>query len=142
MGVFPKNGSNFANTYIGLFTGPGTASSVTAMQTAVLASATNITEATGIGGYARQTVSAASWGAQASGTGAAASGRQSTASQVSFPAATAPYATAINGFFLCSTSATGTGVSIFVANFDDTTAIASLAIGDIVKITPTFGLLP
>ena len=139
MGVFPKNGTNLANTYVGLFTGPGTASSVTAMQAAVLATSTNITEASP-GGYARQAMAASGWGAQAAGTGAAASGRQSTGAQLSFPAASGAYATAINGFFLAN--AVSAGISIFVANFDDVTAIASLALGDIVKITPVFGLLP
>jgi len=143
MGVFPKNGTNLATSYCGLWTGPGTASTVGTSVSATMASYTNIAEVTlGTWSYARQSIAAASWGAFSTGTGAAAGGRQVTAGQVTFPAATASYATAINGFLLCDASAHGSEKSIFVANFDDTTAIASLAIGDIVKVTPTFGLLP
>lgn len=143
MGIFPKNGSNLATSYCGLWTGPGTASTIGTSVSAVMASYSNITEVTlGTWSYARKSIASASWGAQAAGTGAAAGGRQSTAGQVTFDAATAPYATAINGFLLTTASGHGSEVSIFVANFDDTTAIASLAIGDIVKVTPTFGMLP
>lgn len=140
MGIFPKNGSNLATSYVLLITS-GTASTLPSHQTAVLANYTTVAEAA-FTSYARQSVAAASWGAQAAGTGAASGGRQSTAGQVSFPAAGASYATAINGFGLTNASAHGSEIGIFYANFDDTTAIASLALGDIVKVTPTFGLLP
>jgi hypothetical protein len=139
IGIFPKNGTNLATGYLGLFT-TGTASTVPA-QTCVLSTYTGIAEA-GFTSYARQSVAAASWGANAAGSGAASGGRQTTASQVSFPAAGASYSTAINGFFFCNASAHGSEIGIFYANFDDLTAIASLSLGDIVKVTPTFGLLP
>lgn len=143
LGIFPKNGTNLATSNCGLWTGPGTASTIGTSVSATLSTYTNIAEVTlGTWSYARQSIAGASWGAQATGAGAAAGGRQTTAGQVSFPAATATYATAINGFFLCDLSTHGTEKSIFIANFDDTTAIASLAIGDIIKVTPTFGLLP
>lgn len=143
MGIFPKNGTNLATSYCGLWTGPGTASTIGTSVSATMSTYTNIAEVTiGIWSYARQSIAAASWGGQATGTGAAAGGKMTTAGQVTFPAATASYATAINGFLLCNASGHGSEVSIFIANFDDTTAIASLAIGDIVKVTPTFGLLP
>lgn len=139
--IFPRGGTNLTTTYVGLFTSQ-TASTVPAA-TAVLATYTGVTEVTiGTWGYARQSVASGSWGAKAAGSGAASGGRQTTAGQVSFPAATAPYATAINGFLLANASAHGSEIGIFYANFDDTTAIASLALGDIVKVTPTFGLTP
>lgn len=141
MAIFPKNGTNLATSYVGLWTGGSgspSASSVGTMNTCVLATPTGITEAA-FTSYARQSVAAASWGAQAAGSGAASGGRQSTAGQVTFPAAGAAYATAILGFFLATASTAG--VSIFVANFDDTTSIATLALGDIVKVTPTFGMV-
>jgi hypothetical protein len=143
-GIFPKGGTNLTTTYVLLWTGPGTASTVTAaMQTSVLSTYTGIAEVPiGTAGYARQSIAAASWGAMAAGAGAAAGGRQTTAGQVSFPAATAAYGTAINGFGLANVAAHSGDVGIFYANFDDVTAIASLALGDIVKVTPTFGLTP
>lgn len=139
LAIFPRGGTNLTTCYLGLFTG-ATASS-TPLQTAVLSTFTGVAEAA-FTSYARQSIAAASWGAQAAGSGAASGGRQSTAGQVSFPAAGAAYATAINGFFLCDLSSHGTEKGIFYANFDDTTAIATLALGDIVKVTPTFGLTP
>ena len=140
MAIFPKNGTNLATTYCGLWTTGATASTVPAAAT-VLSTYTTIGEAAPTS-YARQSIAAASWGAQAAGSGAASGGRQSAAGQVSFPAAGAAYATAINGFFICNALAHGSEISIFIANFDDTTAIASLALGDIVKVTPTYGMTP
>jgi len=141
LGIFPRGGTNLTTTYVGLFTGL-TASTVPA-QTAVLSTYGGAAFGeSAFTGYARQSVAAASWGAQAAGAGNAAGGRQSTAAQASFPAATATYATAINGFFLADASAHGSEKAVFYANFDDTTAIASMAIGDVIKVTPTFGLLP
>lgn len=143
LGIFPRGGTNLTTTYLGLWTGPGSASTVTGMGAAVLSTYTSVAEVTiGTWGYARQSIAAASWGAQAAGAGAASGGRQTTAAQVSYAAATAAYATAINGFFLCNAAAHGSEIGIFYANFDDVTAIASLALGDIIKITPTFGLTP
>jgi hypothetical protein len=136
LAIFPKNGSNLATSFLGLFTSQ-TASTVPAAS-AVLATPTGVTEAA-YTGYARQSIAAASWGTIGAKTMWTQSGRGTTAGQVSFPAATAAYATAINGFFLASASTAG--IALFYSNFDDTTAVASLAIGDIIKVTPTFGLL-
>jgi hypothetical protein len=139
LGIFPKNGANLATSYLGLFTGatqttvPGT--------NAVLSTYTGVAEAA-FTSYARQSIASASWGANAAGSGAAAGGRQTTAGQVSFPAAGAAYATQINGFLLANVAAHGSEVGIFYANFDDGTGIAALALGDIVKVTPTYGLTP
>lgn len=149
LGLFPRGGSAITSTNLGLFQGL-TASTVPAAA-AVLsdygaAAGTTITEAS-FASYARQSIASGSWGAQAAGTGNASGGRQSSAAQVSFPAATATYSTAINGFFLANQTAHGTPAAAsdkayFYANFDDTTAIATMAIGDVIKVTPTFGLLP
>lgn len=136
LAIFPKNGTNIATTYLGLFTSQ-TASTVPAANM-VLATPTGITEAT-YTGYARQSIAAASWGAIGAKTMWSQSGRGTTAGQVSFPAATATYATAINGFFLATASTAG--VCLFASNFDDTTAVASLAINDVIRVTPTFGFL-
>lgn len=136
LAIFPKNGSNLATSYLGLFTSQ-TASTVPAANS-VLATPTGVTEAA-YTGYARKSIAAASWGAVGAKTIWSQSTRGATAGQVSFDAATAAYATAINGFFLASASSAGVG--LFYSNFDDTTAVASLAIGDIIKVTPTFGLL-
>lgn len=136
LAIVPKNGTNIATTYLGLFTSQ-TASTVPAASM-VLATPTGITEA-GYTSYARQSIAAASWGATGAKTIWTQSTRGTTAGQVSFPAAGAAYATAINGFFLATASTAGT--CLFASNFDDTTAVASLALGDIIRVTPTFGML-
>lgn len=130
-----KGGTSPANTYLGLFTSQ-TASTVPAA-TAVLATSTGVTEA-GFSGYARVAVPAASWGTTGVKTVWSQTVRGTTAAQASFPAATAAYATPITGFLLASTSTAG--VSLCYSNFDDTQAIASLALGDIIRVTPTYGL--
>lgn len=136
LAIFPKNGTNLATSYLGLFTSQ-TASTVPAASM-VLSGPTGITEAA-FTSYARSSIAAAAWGTTGAKTMWSQSGRGTTASQVSFPAAGAAYATAINGFFLATASSAG--VCLFASNFDDTTAVSSLALGDIVKVTPTFGLL-
>jgi len=127
LAIFPKNGSNLATSYIGLFTSQ-TASTVPAT-TAVLATPTGVTEATGTG-YARQSIAAAAWGATAAGTG----GRKTTAGQVTFPTVGAGAWGTINGFFIATAATAGT--AIYYANFDDVTAIVS-AVNDIIRVTPT-----
>lgn len=136
LAIVPKNGTNIATTYLGLFTSQ-TASTVPA-STAVLATPTGVTEA-GYTSYARQSIAAASWGTTGAKTIWTQSARGTTAGQVSFPAATATYSTAINGFFIATASTAG--IALAYSNFDDTTAVATMAIGDIVRLTPTFGLL-
>lgn len=136
LGIFPKNGTNLANIYMGLFTSQSASTVPAANMT--LAGPSGITEA-GYSGYARQAIAASSWGTAGAKTIWSQSTRGVTAGQVSFPAATATYATPINGFFLATTSSGG--VCLLVSNFDDVTAVTSLAIGDVVRVTPTFGLL-
>lgn len=138
LGVLPKGGSSPATLYLGLFTSQ--TASTTPAATAVLgASPSGITEAT-FSGYARVAVASTDWGSVSSGDTVWGQTPVSsvTASQKSFPACTGTSSTAINGFFLCSASSSGT--LIYASNFDDTTAIASLALGDIVKVTPKFAL--
>jgi len=98
------------------------------------------TNEVGYTSYARVAVASTDWGSVTSNdTVWGQTGVSSVAaSQKSFPAATATYSTAINGFFLASASTQGT--LIYASNFDDTTAIATMAIGDIIKITPKFAL--
>jgi hypothetical protein len=136
VGVVPKNGTNLANTYLLLCTG-ATASTVPA-STAVLGTYTGVAEA-GYTSYARQTMAAASWGATGAKTKWTKNFRGTDAAQVSFPAATATYATAINFFGIADASAHGSEHGLLYSNFDDTTAIATMAIGDVIKVTPTFG---
>lgn len=126
LGVIPKNGTNISTLYVGLFTSQ-TATTVPA-STAVLATATGVTEVSG-SGYARQSIAAASWGAIAAGTG----GRKTTGPQVTF-AATGTWSVA-NGFFIADASTNG--IAIFYANFDDGTAVTLLN-GDSLKVTPTW----
>lgn len=136
LGVIPKAGTTPATLYLGLFTSQ-TASTVPAANM-VLATPTGITEA-GYTSYARVSIASASWGATGAKTSWSQTGRGTTAAQVSCPAAGAAYATAINGFFI-ATALTG-GICIFASNFDDTTAVATMAIGDVIRVTPTFTLL-
>lgn len=133
--VLLKNGGSPATLYLGLFTSQ-TASTVPAAN-AVLATPNGVTEA-GYTSYARVAVATADWGATGDKTVWTQAVRGATAAQKSFPAAGAAYPTAINGFFL-ATALTG-GVAIYYSNFDDATAISSLALGDIIRVTPTFGL--
>lgn len=131
-----KAGTQPSTLYLGLFTSQ--TASTTPGASAVLSTSTGVTEA-GYTNYARVSIAAASWGATGAKTTWSQTGRGTAASQVSFPAATAAYATAINGFFLASASTAG--VALAYSNFDDTTAVSTMAIGDIIKVTPTFTLL-
>lgn len=125
LAVFPKNGTNAASTYIGLFTA-FTASTVgTSGQTRA-----DYTQVSG-GAYAHQTIAAASWGATAAGSG----GRKTTAGQVTFPTATAVWGT-VNGFMVLNTSTAAAGSVYMAANFDDTTAV-TINTNDVIKVTPT-----
>jgi len=135
LGITPKGGTSPANLYLGLFTSQTASTVITATQTL----AANITEAT-YTGYARVAVASSDWGSATLETvWLQANVMTVTASQKSFPVATAANLSApVNGFFLASAS-TG-GVAVMVSNFDDQTAIASLAIGDIIKIVPKFAL--
>lgn len=135
LAIVPKNGTNVGTTYMGLFT-TFTASTVGTHGQGRSA----YTEPSG-GAYARQNVTAGSWGANADGGGGAgAEGRKTTASQITFPTATAQWGT-VNGFFLADTSTGGAGAIYFAANFDDVTPV-TINTNDIIKITPTWEMRP
>jgi hypothetical protein len=129
MGIFPKNGTNDANLYIGLFTGL-TGSTVPARGATGGATPAGWTEVTG-SAYSRQTIASASWGAQATNG----SGRKSTAGQVTFTSSGTW--SAADGFFIATkTSSQASDVMIYFTNFDSG-LIRSLVNGDTLKITPT-----
>lgn len=123
LGQFPKDTVRLSTTYLCLFTSQTASTVMTSGQTLA-----NVTETT-YTSYARQAMAAATWGAQAAGTG----GRKSTYPQVTFPTVGATGAT-INGFFIGE--ATPPTKVICQANFDDLTAVV-LATNDIIKVTPT-----
>ncbi len=110
--------------------------------TAILSSQTSVTEST-YSGYTRVAHTASAWAAPGAGTVWTVSVRRMTGTQQSFPACTGTgaYSSAINGFGIATGSATGatSGPAVFYSNFDDTTPISSLNVGDVVKVTPTWG---
>jgi hypothetical protein len=130
--VVRKTGTQMPDPgYLGLFTSQ-TATTVPA-QTAVLATPTGVTEATG-GGYARAAIAGSNWPA---GATANTPGRRSTVASpgISFPESTGAYSvTSVNGFFLCTASTAG--VAIFYANFDSGVAIVVNQAGITVRIPP------
>lgn len=122
---FATTGVSPVNTWLALFT---TFTASTVGNSASVAASYG--EPTG-GGYARQTISSASWGAIGSTT----SGRITTCAQVSFPQATAgSYSAAVNGFWLGNSLTVGK--TYFAANFDDTTAV-TINTNDQIKVTPS-----
>lgn len=124
---FTSGGSTPTNTWLALFTAftastVGTSASV----------ADSYSEPTAAGGYARQTIAAASWGAIASTT----SGRISTCAQISYLQATGSYSAAVNGFWLANILSNSGDKTYFAANFDDTTAV-TINTNDQIKVTPS-----
>lgn len=131
LGIVPKNGTNLANTYLGLFKSQ-TPTTVPARTATGGASPSGWSEVTGTG-YARQAIPAASWGAPATNG----SGRRTTGPQVTFTATGGPW-DAANGFFIATQSASGASdVIIYFANFDTGVARQLQASGDTLKVTPT-----
>lgn len=131
LGVFPKGGVTFPTLYLGLFTSQSATTVPGA--SAVLATQTGVTEASGTG-YARTPIDANEWGAIASGGG----GRQTTATEQTLPTVGAGGWGTINGYFL-ATAPSG-GKAVFYCNFDDATPIVS-GVNDVIKVTPTFRML-
>lgn len=121
LAIFPKGGTYTSPMNLALFTSQTATTVITSGQAFA-----NITE-TVYTSYARQTLAAATWGAQGVGTG----GRKSTYPQVTFPTVGASGAT-VNGFYITNNGHT---VCICTANFDDGAA-AILATNDVVKVTP------
>jgi len=123
LGQWPKDTTRLSTTYLCLFTSQTASTVITSGQTL-----SNVTE-TSYTSYARQALAAATWGAQAAGTG----GRKSTYPQVTFPTVGASGAT-INGFFIGD--ATPPVKVVAQANFDDLAAVP-LNTNDVIKVTPT-----
>lgn len=142
LATFPRGTTTPANLYVGLFTG-GTASTVPASSATVASMGGTFAEVltAGWSTYARQAIASTTggWGAPGAQTIWSVTGRGVVGSQVSFNAPTSAYtpSNAINGFFIADASTAGHAV--YYSNFSDTTGIASLAIGDVIKVTPTFG---
>jgi hypothetical protein len=126
LAVVTGNQAAPANLYMGLFTSQ-TASTVPARD-AVLATQTGVTEVTGTG-YVRVQVTPANWGAPATNG----NGRKRTSAQKTFPTVGAGGWGIITGFFIADSQTSG--VALFYANFDDTTA-NTLNAGDVQKVTP------
>ncbi len=144
LAVIPKNGTPPANMYAGIFTSSNGTSSVPAASATIPSMGTGYAEcATGEWTtYARQTQAATAWGSPAAKTIWSVSGRGVDASaQLSFPAPSVAYnpANPMQGFFLANGSTAGAGTAYYYSNWNDMAGIASLGIGDVVKVTPTFG---
>jgi hypothetical protein len=127
MAIFPKNGTNLSSLFLGLFTSQ-TGTTVPAAN-AVLSTSTGVTEAA-YTSYARISIAAASWGAQAAGSP---DGRKTTAGQVTMPTVTGAAGTAVNGYFIADSLTTGK--AICYANF--TEGAWTPAVNDVFKVTPT-----
>lgn len=128
LGIFPKNGTNLATMYLGLFTA-FTASTVGSSSQQM----SSYTEPD-FGSYLVQSVASSDWGSVAAGTG----GRKVTASQKSFPAATSVGSSlAINGYTLRNQSTFAGAVCLGAANFDEG-QVPALSVGDIVRVTATW----
>lgn len=123
--IFPRGGTNLTTTYLSLFT----AFTATTVGTGGQA-ADAYTEPSG-GSYARQAIVSGSWGAIAD---VSTTGRKTTASQVTFPTATASWG-AVNGFWLANQLSASGDKCIFAANFDDDTA-STVNTNDVLKVTP------
>jgi hypothetical protein len=146
LGVFPRGGTIPANLYVGLFTGgsastvPTSAATIAAM-TGTFAEVTTGSAPTGWPSYLRQAIASTTsgWGAPGAQTIWSVTGRGVVGGQVSFPTPVAAYAPTnpVNGFFIADASTSGH--AIYYSNFSDTTGVAGLAIGDVIKVTPTFG---
>ncbi len=149
LAIVPKLGTNPIQMFVGLYTAQGGVS--IPANNALLAVAGNVfsqgckeVSATQWTTYARQTIIAAGWGAQAASTVWSTSGRIVTASSaLTFPAPTVGYnptPDSIAGFFLANASFANSGLAYYYSNFGDSSLIATLSIGDLVKVTPTFGI--
>jgi hypothetical protein len=139
LGIFPKNGTNASTLYLALFKG-GTASTVPASGAVLGTLGGSFVEVTTTDypGYARVAIASTDWGSPAADTIHTVVCRSVTATQKSFAAATsaATPSAAINGFFICTVASGTSGVPVYFSNFDDETGISSLAIGDIIRVTP------
>ena len=126
LGIWPRNNTNDAVTYVGLF-GSQTSGTVPSRTAYGGAAPGGWVEAPGV---VRQVISAAQWGVGAVNG----NGYKITGIQVTFPTATGTYSA--NGFFLASKDSSQAGdIPYFYANFDDLTML-TVNSGDVVKVTP------
>lgn len=123
IGQWPKADTRLSTTYLCLFSSQTASTVISSGQTMA-----NVTESAWTS-YARQSLAAATWGAQAAGTG----GRKTTYTQITFPTVGVTGGT-VNGFFINDSASAGK--VICQANFDDVTAVV-LATNDVIKVTPT-----
>lgn len=134
LGIVPKNGTNLATLYLGLFTSQ-TPTTVPARTATGGATPSGWTEAAGTN-YARQAVSAADWGAPATNV----NGRKITALEYTFPTVGGGGWGTINGFFIATKISSQAGDTIvYFSNFDDGLAISANN-NVIIKVTPAFQL--
>lgn len=133
LGVFPRQTQSPPASLNAGFFSSQTASTVPG-RTAVLSTATGVTELTSAGGYARANITNGQWQAPATNG----SGRRTSiaANGVVFAESTGAYSATVNGFFISPASTIGAGVALFYANFDDTTAITVNAAGFTVRLAP------
>lgn len=131
LGQFPLNTAKYTTPLnLCLFTSQTATTVITHAQTFA-----NITETT-YTSYARQSLAAATWGALAERPTNL--GRQSVYPQVTFPTVGATPGSPINGFHITNNG--NTALFPGQANFDDGTAVP-IQTNDVVKVTPTIGLL-
>lgn len=138
--IFPRQTQALpASTFLGLFTA-ATASTVPprGQVLGTLPPVTGVTEPTAAtGGYARATVSNASWAAPI----VAGTGIETISAQISFAVSTGTgfSPTSQNGFFLTQQLAQGAGsIGLAYANFNDVTAVNVNSAGYVIQLTPTY----
>lgn len=131
LGQFPKNDTRLTTEYLCLFSSQTASTVITHAQTMA-----DITESAWTN-YARQALATATWGALAERPTNV--GRQTTYPQITFPTVGASGGT-VNGFFISDILSTTGDKAVGQANFDDGLAVV-LATNDIIKVTPTYGIL-
>lgn len=133
LGVVPRGGPSPATLWLGLFTSQSP--STVPADSAVLASSSGVTEASGVG-YARVAVAASAWSTP---TDDPVLGRRCYGPTVTFPTVSGVTWGNINGFFVATAAVAG--VALFYANFDDESPILS-ATNDVISLTPYFAVQP
>ncbi len=135
--IWPKNGTNDAVLYLGLFSSQ---TQTTVPDHGVTAGATHggYVETTG-DGYARRVISAAQWGISAVTAQGGITGLKITGLPQAWTA-TGTWSVS-NGLFLASNSGEyATDTAIFFANFDDGVGV-TLNSGDTITVTPAITFL-
>ena len=130
--VFPKNGSNYAFLFLGLFVSQSATTVPARTVTDGSSPSTGWSEVTGTA-YGRQGVPAGSWGTPSTNG----NGRKiTTTGTVTMPTAGNAWGT-VNGFFLATASGSLAGSQlVYFANFDDGLSII-VGTNDVIKVTPS-----